>query len=94
VGGNLTTMLIAVTNTIRERIRLLGEVRSLTSYARYTGYLLSAMPFITALVIFFISPDYFSEALDNLTVQLIFAGAIVSIMIGNVLLRMLVRIDV
>jgi tight adherence protein B len=94
VGGNLTTMLIAVTNTIRDRIQLLGEVRSLTSYARYTGLLLTAMPFITALIIFFISPDYFVDALDTRLVQFIFAGAVVSVMIGNIWLRRLMRIDV
>lgn len=94
VGGNLTTMLLAVTNTIRDRVQLLGEVRSLTSYATYTGYMLTAMPFITALVIFLISPDYFSEALRSPIVQIIFVGAIISVLIGNLWLRFLIRIDV
>jgi tight adherence protein B len=39
VGGNLVTMLEAVTRTIRERVRLFAEVRVLTSQQRYNSYI-------------------------------------------------------
>jgi len=52
VGGNLTTMLTAVTETIRERTRLFGEVRVITTQQRYTGYLLSVYPRTTSVYSF------------------------------------------
>ncbi len=94
VGGNLTLMLTAVTETIRNRIALLGEVRSLTSYARYASHLLTLLPFITALIVTILSPDYFSEALTSPIVLLMFAIALVGIIIGNFWLRKLTRIEV
>ena len=44
VGGNLVTMLDAVTQTIRERIRLFAEVRVLTSQQRFNSYILTLIP--------------------------------------------------
>ena len=52
VGGNMTTMLESVTETIRERIRLFGEVRVLTTQQRITSYILSLLPFFVAGIMF------------------------------------------
>lgn len=94
VGGNLSLMLTAVTETIRNRIALLGEVRALTSYARYASYLLTFLPFITAILIFFLSPGYFSGALDNPITRILFLIALIGILLGNVWLRKLAHIVV
>ena len=77
VGGNLTTMLTAVTNTIRARYQLFGEVRSLTSYARYAGYLLSFLPFATAIFMFLMSPDYYESAVNSPISQMVLLVALV-----------------
>lgn len=94
VGGNLSTVLEAVIDTIRERIHLFGEIRSLTSYARWVGTFLSFMPFITALLIFLISPGYFAHVGDSPIVQIIFLLAFIGILIGNIFVRRIVRIRV
>lgn len=92
VGGNLSLMLTAVTETIRNRIALLGEVRALTSYARYTSYLLTLLPFVTTLIIILLSPNYFAEALDFPLTRLIFVLAFISVLIGNIWLRRIAHI--
>jgi len=61
VGGNLTTVLESTVNTIRDRLQLQGEIRSLTSYARYVANFLSVLPFITGIGIFLLSPSYFDS---------------------------------
>ncbi len=94
VGGNLTLMLTAVTETIRNRIALMGEVRALTSYARYVSYLLTMLPFFTALLIFFLSPGYFDQALVSPITQIMFAIALIGILIGNFWLRRIADIKV
>jgi tight adherence protein B len=94
VGGNLTTMLTAVTNTIRARYQLFGEVRSLTSYARYAGYLLSFLPFATAIFMFLVSPDYYESAMSSPISQLVLLLALVLIIVGNIWLRQIAKIQV
>lgn len=92
VGGNLTTMLTAVTNTIRARIFLFGEIRALTSYARYAGYFLTLLPFFTGIVLFIANPDYFSTVSTSLLAQIILFMAALAMIIGNVLLRRITKI--
>jgi tight adherence protein B len=94
VGGNLRTILTAVTETIRNRMYLFGEVRALTSYARYVSYLLSLLPFITAAIIFLINPTYFDTAFTAGFTQVLLLLALVGILIGNFWLRRIAQIKV
>jgi len=94
VGGNLSTVMEAAISTIRDRMHLLGEIRSLTSYARYVGNFLTFMPFLTALAIFLINPEYFDTVKTNLFTQLAMLIALVGIILGNLVIRSMVRIRV
>lgn len=93
VGGNLTTMLEAVTETIRERVRLFSEVRALTSQQRYSSYLLTLLPFIVAAILFIINPDYISRIFQPGPILCIPIGALVLVIIGNIVIRLISRID-
>ncbi len=94
IGGNLTLILDTVTETIRNRIYLFGEIRSLTAYARYTSYLLTLLPFLTAFVLAIISPTYFERLLEPGLTRWILIYALISVIIGNILLRRVSKIDV
>ncbi len=94
VGGSLSLMLNAVTETIRNRIALMGEVRALTSYARYASYFLTLLPVITALIVMLLSPDYFSGVLYNPITIILFVAALAGIVLGNIWLRRLAQIRV
>lgn len=65
VGGNLAEILEVIGHTIRERIKLKGEIRVMTSQGRYTGYLISGLPIILALFLNFASPGYMNEMFTN-----------------------------
>lgn len=94
IGGNLTLILDTVTETIRNRIYLFGEIRSLTSYARYTSYLLTLLPFLTAFVLAIISPTYFERLLEPGLTRWILIYAGISVVVGNIVLRRVSKIDV
>jgi tight adherence protein B len=94
VGGNLSTVLEASISTIRDRMQLMGEIRSLTSYARYVGYFLTLMPFIAGSIMFFLSPNYFDTIKTSLLTQVIFLMALLGVIIGNIWIRRIVRIRV
>jgi tight adherence protein B len=94
VGGNLATMLGAVTNTIRERVRLFGEVRVLTTQQRYTGYLLSVLPFFIGGMLFILNPDYMSRLFEPGPILCIPIGALIGILMGHFVIRRIGRIEV
>jgi tight adherence protein B len=65
VGGNLAEILDVIGHTIRERIKLKGEIRVLTSQGRYTGYLISGLPVALALFLMVVNRDYMSGLFEN-----------------------------
>lgn len=58
VGGNLAEILDIISYTIRERIRIKGEIRVLTSQVMYSGRILALMPVGLILILWFINRDY------------------------------------
>lgn len=60
VGGNLAQVLEGIAHTIRERVRIKGEIKVLTSQGRYSGYVITALPILLGLLITLINPEYMS----------------------------------
>jgi tight adherence protein B len=94
VGGNLAVMLDVVTNTIRERSRLFSELRALTSQQRFSGYILTLLPFIIVAFLFVISPEYISRLFQPGALLCIPIGALVLMLLGNITVKLLSKIDV
>jgi tight adherence protein B len=67
VGGNLAEILEVISHTIRERIKLKGEIRVLTSQGRATGYLISLLPIIVAMFLQVSQPGYMGPMFTNQT---------------------------
>jgi tight adherence protein B len=65
VGGNLATVLDAIAFTIRERVRIQGEIRTLTAMQRYSGYVIVLLPVGLAALLFVISPTYMTPMLER-----------------------------
>src|SRR5690349_9973265 len=60
VGGNLAEILDSLACTIRERIRIKGEIRTLTAQQRMSGYVVGGLPFFLALFIYLAAPSFFN----------------------------------
>lgn len=61
VGGNLAQILDVIGHTIRERVRIKGEITVLTAQQTISGYVVTALPIFLAVALFFISPDYIGK---------------------------------
>jgi len=61
VGGNLAQILDVIGHTIRERVRIKGEIGVLTAQQSISGYVITALPVVLGLALFLISPDYISK---------------------------------
>ncbi|MDZ4767816.1 MAG: type II secretion system F family protein [Chloroflexota bacterium] len=95
VGGNLAEILDVISHTIRERIKLKGEIRVLTAQGRITGYVISFLPITLALFLYTINPQYMGNLFENrmcgwplLGVALAFIG------IGFAVVQKIVDIDI
>ncbi len=60
VGGNLAQILESISHTIRERVRIKGEIRTLTAQGRISGYVITGLPIFLAVVLTTINPGYMS----------------------------------
>ena len=101
VGGNLATVLDSIAFTIRERIRIIGEIRVLTSMQRYSGYVITLLPVGLAGILFLISPNYITALFRDppntfgLPTGVIFLiVGLISMTIGYIFIRRIVDIKV
>jgi tight adherence protein B len=60
VGGNLTEIMEKVAETIRERLRIQGDIRVLTTQGKLSGLIVGLMPFVVFILLFMWAPDYFN----------------------------------
>ncbi len=61
VGGNLAEVLDTISYTIRERVRIKGEIRTLTAQGRVSGWIVSLLPLVLGFILYLINPEYVSE---------------------------------
>jgi tight adherence protein B len=59
-GGNLSEILEKVSHTIRERFRIMGDLKTLTTSSRMSAWLLCGLPIFVALAVTVMNPDYMS----------------------------------
>jgi len=64
VGGNLGEILETISHTIRERVRIKGEIKTLTAQGMATGYVISGVPVFLLLMIFLINRPYASRLFE------------------------------
>ncbi len=93
VGGNIVIMLEAVTSTIRERVRLFAEVRALTAQQRFGSYILTFLPVAMAAAMFFFNPEYMMRLFEP-QILCVPITAAVMVVVGNIVVRRLSKIEV
>jgi tight adherence protein B len=81
VGGNLAEILDTISYTIRERVRIKGEIRVLTAQVMYSGRFLALLPIILSLILWFANRSYMMTFFDNLICGLIMLS-VAAIMVG------------
>ncbi len=95
VGGNLAEILEVIGATIRERIKLKGEIRVLTSQGRITGYLISFLPIGLALFLNLASPGYMGDMFANRACGWPMLGAGLALIgIGTAVIQKIVDIEI
>ena len=94
VGGNLAEILDTIAFTIRERVRIKGEIRTLTAQARASGVIILLLPIGLAGLLSVISPSYFGPMLHETLGQVMLGIGIFMMAIGTAVIQKIVKIEV
>lgn len=94
VGGNLAQIMDTIGATIRERIKMKGEVKALTTEGVYSGYALSFLPIGVAMICMFFSPGYFDGMLKEPFGKVLLVGSLISELIGILVIKRIVSVRI
>ncbi|HEX2453551.1 MAG TPA: type II secretion system F family protein [Vicinamibacterales bacterium] len=93
-GGNLAEILENLAHVVRERFKILRQVRVYTAHGRMTGYVLLALPAVLCIALSFINPDHMNLLFRERIGQMLLMTAIVMQAIGYFWIRQVVKIEV
>jgi len=94
VGGNLSEILETIGHTIRERVRIKGEIRVLTAQGMISGYIISFLPVGLGLLLYLMNPNYMGAMFKELCGWIMVAVAVTGIITGFIAIQKIVRIEV
>lgn len=94
VGGNLAGLLEQVGDTVRTRFRIEREMRALTAQGRLSGWIIGLMPAVLGGVIFLINRDYVRILFTDVLGQAMLVSAGMLQVIGALVIRRMVRLEV
>lgn len=92
VGGNLADILDGVSNTIRERITIRKNIKTLTAQGRISGIIIGSLPVFMLLVIGIINPSYVSVFTTTLIGRLMLAVCAFFELVGALIIRKIINV--
>lgn len=93
VGGSLAEVMQSISQTILERIRINGEIQTLTAEQRMSGTVLTALPFILGTVFMLINPEYMMGMFQPGWPLLIPITATLMTVVGYLIMRQMLKLD-
>lgn len=94
VGGNLAEVLDSIADTIRDRLRIQGEIKTLTAQGKLSGIIISFIPIALGLFFYVVNPEYVMELfIEPIGIAMIIM-AISGQIIGAFFIKKIVDIEV
>ncbi|MGH9408846.1 MAG: type II secretion system F family protein [Vicinamibacterales bacterium] len=93
-GGNLSEILENLAHVVRERFKILRQVRVYTAHGRLTGYVLLALPAFLAVALSFINPEHMRLLFREHLGHMLLGAAVILQTIGYFWIRQVVKIEV
>ncbi len=94
IGGNLSRILDSIASTIRERVKLHGEIRTMSAQGRMSGYILSGLPLAIGGILMLVAPAYMAKLFSPGPWLVLPFCAAFGIGTGMLVMRKLVAIEV
>ena len=94
VGGNLSQILDTVGETIRDRIKLKGEIKALTAEGVISGWAIALLPVVVAAICLAMNEEYFKPLRESGLGDILLIGCIVSEIIGGLVIRWIINVKI
>ena len=94
IGGNLAIILQNISDTINQRVQIRGEIRTMTSAGRMSGYIIGALPAFIILLLMFINPGYIDMFFTTETGRIMMIISLVLEAIGFFFVHKIVNIKI
>lgn len=92
-GGNLAQILDTISKTIQERIKIKGEIKTLTAQGKLSGVIVTGLPFVIVGVVSCIDPEYLKPLYTTKLGLILLCVAFVNEVIGYIIINKIVKID-
>ncbi len=92
-GGNLSEILSTISETIRDRIKIKGEISSITAQGRMSGMIIGALPVCIAAILMVVNPEYMSTFFTTTAGNIMLAVSVVMEVLGFFAIRKVVTIE-
>ncbi len=93
VGGNLAEVMDIIASTIRERDRVMNQIKALTAEGRISAYILISLPIVVGMILSILNREYVSLLVTTKLGLIIIAIAFTLMVIGSVWIIKIVRVD-
>ncbi len=93
-GGNLAEILDNLAYVVRERFKILRQVRVHTAHGRFTGYVLLGLPAVLGIILSYLSPDHMNTLFTEPMGKTMLLGAGVMQTVGYFWIRQVIKIEV
>jgi len=93
-GGNLSEILENLSFVVRERFKILRQVRVYTAHGRLTGYVLLALPVFLAIALMFINPEHMELLFKERLGHMMIAATVVMQTVGYFWIKQVIKIEV
>jgi len=93
-GGNLAEIIAKIAELVRERFALFGKIRVLSAEGRVSAFILTSLPFLLSGILYLLNPDYVSLLWTRELGQNMIWTASVSIVLGVLVIRKIIKIKV
>ncbi len=94
VGGNLAEILDNIAFTIRERVRIQGEIRTITAQQRLSGYILAVLPAVLGFLMYLLNPQYISRLWTSTCGMIMLGAGALMLVLGFLAIRAITTIEV
>jgi tight adherence protein B len=94
VGGNLAEILDTIAHTIRERVRIKGQIQAMTAMQRLSGIVVALLPIGLAIFMFIVNPKYLSKMWEQSCGIMMIIFSIVTITAGFLAVRKITDIEI
>lgn len=94
IGGNLAEILDSIAETIRERVRIQGEIKAMTAQGRFSALIFMVLPTGIGALLYSINPEYVGQLFTNPIGWVMIAMGVIGQVIGALVIRKIVTIEV